>query len=276
MLLTELAYSHPAVWLALLGVTGLLIGSFLNVVIWRLPKMLAEKWREEARQTLDIPHIPGKIYNLCWPPSACCACQQPILRRDLVPVLSWCLLRGKSRCCQQSISLRYPLVELTCGLLFVLAGLLWPPGINLAAGLLFIAFLLALAVIDAQTMLLPDVLTLPLIWIGLVVNFDGAFVPLQSAVIGAICGYLSFALLAFIFSQLTGKAALGGGDAKLLAALGAWLGWEILPELVTFAAVGGLVGAGAMHLFYRQKLNQPVAFGPWLILSGGYFLYLAA
>jgi general secretion pathway protein O len=273
-MLMAFAYTWPAAWCAMLGILGLLIGSFLNVVIWRLPKMLTEQWRDEARQTLDLPHPPRKTYNLCWPPSACSTCQQPIFRRDLLPVLSWCWLRGESRCCKRAISLRYPLVESACGFLFVVAGLLWPPGLQLAASLVFICILLTLAVIDAQTMLLPDVLTLPLIWLGLLVNFAGCYVPLPSALIGAISGYLALALLSLIFTRLTGKAGLGGGDAKLLAALGAWLGWEVLPQLVTVAAVGGLLGALIMHRLRRHPLNQPVAFGPWLILSAGYFLFL--
>ncbi|RPH30128.1 prepilin peptidase [Buttiauxella warmboldiae] len=274
MMLNELAYGYPALWYALLGTAGLLIGSFLNVVAWRLPVMLNEKWQDEARLTLNMPSPARQTYNLCWPPSACCSCQRPLMRRDLLPIVSWCLSGGKSRCCQQAISLRYPLVESICGALFVLAGLLWPPGMQLAAGLLLISALLTLAVIDATTLLLPDVLTLPLLWIGLLVNLNGCFVPLQDAVAGALCGYLSFALLSAIFTQLSGKAALGGGDAKLLAALGAWLGWEVLPQLVMVAGTGGLLGAGILHLLGRQKVNQPLAFGPWLTLSAGYFLTL--
>ncbi|WP_413498977.1 prepilin peptidase [Buttiauxella gaviniae] len=276
MMLLELASFYPITWGAMLGVLGLLIGSFLNVVAWRLPKMLADQWQDEALLALNIPAPSRPNYNLCWPLSACCSCQHPILRRDLLPVVSWCLLRGKSRCCQQRISVRYPLVELTCAVLFIFAGVLWQPGIQLAVSLFFISVLLTLAVIDARTMLLPDVLTLPLTWCGLLVNFNGCFVTLQDAVAGAICGYLAFALLSVTFTKLTGRAALGGGDAKLLAAIGAWLGWEVLPQLVMIAAITGLLAAVMMHLLKRQKLNQPVAFGPWLILSAGYFLYLTA
>lgn len=257
----------------MLGTLGLLIGSFLNVVIYRLPQILIAQWQDEAYQTLNRPPPARITYNLCWPRSACASCQQPLLRRDLVPVLSWCWLRGNSRCCQQPIPLQYPLVELACGLLFVIAATIWPPGLTLAAGLVFLCLLLTLAVIDAQTLLLPDVLTLPLIWIGLGVNIGNVYVALPDAVMGAATGYLSFTLLAVMFKLLTGKEALGGGDAKLLAAFGAWFGWAILPQLVTMAACGGLLGATGLRLFHRKALNQPIAFGPWLILAGGYFLF---
>lgn len=276
MTLVDMAYAFPVGWVVMLGILGLLVGSFLNVVICRLPAILMAHWRDEACQTLNMPQPVRATYNLCWPHSACASCQRPLLRRDLVPVFSWCLLRGKSRCCSQPISRRYPLVELACGILFASAGMLWPPGVRLAASLVLLSLLLTLAVIDARTLLLPDVLTIPLIWIGLLVNIDGIFVSLPDAVCGAAIGYLIFSGLALMFRYLTGKEGLGGGDAKLLAAFGAWLGWASLPQLVMIAAIGGLIAAIGMRLFCRRSLTQPIPFGPWLIIAGGASIFMSS
>lgn len=273
MTLVDMAYAFPVGWVVMLGILGLLVGSFLNVVICRLPAILMARWENEACQILNRPQPVRATYNLCWPPSACASCQRPLLRRDLVPVFSWCLLRGKSRCCSQPISRHYPLVELACGILFASAGMLWLPGVRLAASLVLLSMLLTLAVIDARTLLLPDVLTIPLIWIGLLVNIDGSFVSLPDAVCGAATGYLIFSGLALLFRYLTGKEGLGGGDAKLLAAFGAWLGWASLPQLVMIAASGGFFATLLLRLFRGQATHQPVAFGPWLILAGGLLLF---
>lgn len=271
---TEVAYVFPTTWCFMLGILGLVMGSFLNVVICRLPQILMARWHDEACLTLNLPQPSRPIWNLCWPRSACGSCHRPLLRRDLLPLLSWCLLRGKSRCCQRPISTVYPLVELSCGVLFFIAARIWPPGLPLVASLFFICLLLPLAIIDAQTLLLPDILTLPLIWLGLLVNIDACYVPLSDAVYGAVAGYLSLTLLSVTFKYLTGKEALGGGDAKLLAAFGAWFGWSVLPSLLTMAACSGLLITVIVRLSRRQALNQPMAFGPWLILAGGPFLFL--
>ena len=209
-LLPEFAAQYPSIWGGFLFLSGLAFGSFFNVVIHRLPLMM-----ERAEGV-----------NLCLPASFCPQCRQPIAWRDNIPLLSFLFLKGRSRCCGEPISPRYPLMELATGALFMLVGYLIPPGIPLLGGLIFVSVLLILAAIDAQTQLLPDRLTLPLLWAGLLFNLSDTFAPLAEAVIGAMVGYLSLWSVYWVFRLLTGKEALGYGDFKLLAALGAWLGWQ--------------------------------------------------
>lgn len=179
------------------------------------------------------------------------------------------MAQGRARCCGQPISRRYPLMELTTGALFVLAEYLMAPGMPLLGGLIFVSVLLILAAIDAQTQLLPDRLTLPLLWAGLLFNLSDTFAPLAEAVIGAMVGYLSLWSVYWVFRLLTGKEALGYGDFKLLAALGAWLGWQPLPQTLLLASASGLVWTLLQRLVTRRSLEQPLAFGPWLALAGG-------
>ncbi|MFP1738615.1 prepilin peptidase [Lonsdalea quercina] len=277
MELAAFAGSFPLVWLAALVLLGLIVGSFLNVVIHRLPEMLARRWRQEACRTLEMDEPePGKRYDLCWPPSSCPRCRQPLRLRDNVPLLSWLWLRGRSHCCRQPISGRYPLTELMGGLLFLMAGLLWPPGEALLGALVLFSVLLTLAMVDIHTRLLPDVLTLPLLWAGLLFNVDGAFVPLTQAVVGAIAGYLSLWLVYWAFRWFSGKEALGYGDFKLLAALGAWLGWASLPNVVLIASLAGLALTLLWRLIRGGSLQASLAFGPWLALAGAIGLVLNA
>ncbi len=240
-LLPEFAAQYPSIWGGFLFLSGLAFGSFFNVVIHRLPLMM-----ERAEGV-----------NLCLPASFCPQCRQPIAWRDNIPLLSFLFLKGRSRCCGEPISPRYPLMELATGALFMLVGYLIPPGIPLLGGLIFVSVLLILAAIDAQTQLLPDRLTLPLLWAGLLFNLSDTFAPLAEAVIGAMVGYLSLWSVYWVFRLLTGKEALGYGDFKLLAALGAWLGWQPLPQTLL------------QRLVTRRSLEQPLAFGPWLALAGG-------
>lgn len=265
---------YPFLWLGALWVLGLTIGSFLNVVIYRLPIMLDAQWRLEAQlaQGEQTP-VPAERFDLWWPRSQCPHCCQPIAARDNVPLLGWLVLRGRSRCCRQPISWRYPVVEMATGVLFAACGVLWPPGTALLGVMALLAFLIVLAAIDAQTQLLPDALTLPLLWLGLLCNLSDSIVPLESAVIGAMAGYLSLWSLYWLFRILTGKEALGRGDFKLLAALGAWLGWQALPNLVLVAALSGLVATGLWRWRRGGDFEQPLAFGPWLALGGGVMLF---
>ncbi|MEE3664679.1 A24 family peptidase [Brenneria sp. g21c3] len=264
--LTTLAERTPQGWLGLLALSGLMAGSFLNVVIFRLPIMLARRWRDEARMRPAFGDEP--VFNLCRPSSGCPRCGRPIAIKDNLPVVSWLWLRGRSRCCRQPISRQYPLVELVTMLAYLSAGMLWPPGAALWGALILWSFLLALAAIDINTRLLPDGLTLPLLWLGLLFNLFATFTPLDDAVIGAIVGYLSLWLLYWLFRLLSGKDALGYGDFKLLAALGGWLGWRALPELVLIAALSGLVVTLLWRAFRHESLAQSLAFGPWLALGG--------
>nr|WP_113865040.1 A24 family peptidase [Brenneria salicis]NMN91008.1 general secretion pathway protein O [Brenneria salicis ATCC 15712 = DSM 30166]RBP66502.1 type 4 prepilin peptidase 1 [Brenneria salicis ATCC 15712 = DSM 30166]RLM32046.1 prepilin peptidase [Brenneria salicis ATCC 15712 = DSM 30166] len=264
------AERFPAGWLAALALAGLMVGSFLNVVIYRLPIMLERRWHWDACAQLGLPlPVDEPHYNLWWPPSGCPHCQHAIAIKDNIPIVSWLWLRGRSRCCQRPISTQYPLIEVLTMLFFMSAGLLWPPGMALWGALILLSFLLVLTVIDMKTWLLPDALTLPLLWLGLMFNLSGTFVSLDDAVIGAIAGYLSLWLLYWGFILLTGKDALGYGDFKLLAALGGWLGWRALPNLMLIAALSGLIATLAWRWVRRKKTDQPLAFGPWLAVGGG-------
>ncbi|UJR55223.1 prepilin peptidase [Dickeya zeae] len=273
--LVAFANTSPRIWLGMLLVLGLVIGSFLNVVIHRLPVMLERRWQQEARFHLGLPvGAPPSRYDLCWPPSSCPHCHQHLRVRDNIPVLSWLWLHGRAHCCGGEVSWRYPLIELLSGGAFLLAGLLWQPGLALLGALLCISMLLTLAVIDARTQLLPDVMTLPLLWCGLLFNLADTFVPLEQAVIGAMAGYLSLWLIYWGFRLLSGREALGYGDFKLLAALGAWLGWQALPNLVLIASLTGLVATLLWRRIRRINMQQPLAFGPWLAVSGAIGLVL--
>ncbi|WP_233982406.1 prepilin peptidase [Pectobacterium versatile] len=267
--LREFAQLFPAWWFGSLGVLGLIVGSFLNVVIYRLPIMLERRWRQDIELETGVGDSDRDTrYNLWWPPSSCPHCQQAIAVKDNIPLFSWLWLRGRSRCCHQSVSVQYPLVEVITMLAFLAAGLLWLPGMALWGALILLSFLLVLTVIDIKTLLLPDVLTLSLLWMGLLFNLSGTFVSLNDAVVGAMAGYLSLWLLYWAFKYATGKEALGYGDFKLLAALGAWLGWQALPNLVLVAALSGLVVTLVWRGLRKEDTAKPLAFGPWLAMGG--------
>jgi leader peptidase (prepilin peptidase)/N-methyltransferase len=270
--LTALLAAPPAVLAALAGCFGLLTGSFLNVVIHRLPRMLEAGWRAEvdaelcAREGREAPP-PGPAFNLVVPRSRCPACAAPIRAHQNIPVLSWLLLRGRCAACRAPIPLRYPLVELATGVLFAAVALRFGAAPAGAAALLLTAWLLAASLIDLDTFYLPDQLTLPLLWLGLLFNLAGGFAPLPEAVIGACAGYLSLWSVYWAFRLATGREGMGHGDFKLLGALGAWLGWHKLLAIVLLSSVGGLLAfVGAMALG-RQARNQPMPFGPYLALG---------
>jgi leader peptidase (prepilin peptidase)/N-methyltransferase len=254
---------------------GLLVGSFLNVVIHRVPVMLERTWRRECL-ALDGKEPPAEApYNLVVPRSACPSCKAPIGALQNIPVISWLVLKGRCRSCKAPISARYPAVELLTGLLSAAVALKFGFSWATAAALVLTWFLVALAFIDIDTQLLPDNLTLPLLWLGLLLALvlpavDGARLPvdLRSAVIGAIVGYLSLWSVYQLFRLLTGKEGMGFGDFKLLAALGAWLGWQmLLPIVLGAAGVGAVVGITAIVLKARGK-GVPMAFGPYLAAAG--------
>lgn len=238
----------------LLTLLALCVGSLLNVVVYRLPRIL----QQEKSDT----------YSLWLPRSHCPHCRTPIGWRDNIPLLSWLLLRGRCRHCRTPISRRYPLTELGALLLALIAALCIPPGLALAAALALGWMLLALALIDYDHQLLPDGLTLPLLWLGLLFQLVGGTVTLTDAVIGATTGYLCLWLLYWAFRLVTGREALGYGDFKLLAALGAWLGWTALPSLLLAAALAGIVITLAARLAQRRPLDAPLPFGPLLALAG--------
>lgn len=255
---------------------GLLIGSFLNVVIYRIPRMMQRESdnyvaHESGR---ELPHTDR--FNLMVPRSSCPHCGHQITALENIPVISWLVLRGKCRACKAPISPRYPLVELATGLLS--GALVWTFGsgwIGLAT-LLFGYLLLAMTFIDFDTQLLPDDLTYPLLWAGLLVNLNGTFVPLRDAVIGAAAGYLALWSIYWLFKLATGKEGMGYGDFKLLAALGAWLGWTMLPTIILLSSVVGAVVGISLIVFARHGRDKPIPFGPYLAAAGLIALFYGA
>lgn len=247
---------------------GLLIGSFLNVVIHRIPKMMQrESDNYVAHESgKELPHTDR--YNLMVPRSSCPHCGHQITALENIPVVSWLALGGKCRSCKAPISARYPTVELVTGLISGL--LVWTFGSGwVGLGTLLFAYLLiAMTCIDYDTKLLPDDLTYPLLWAGLLININGTFVPLQDAVIGAAAGYLVLWAVYWLFKLVTGKEGMGYGDFKLLAALGAWLGWAMLPTIILLSSVvGALVGIGLI-VFAKRGRDNPIPFGPYLAAAG--------
>ncbi|WP_304503108.1 A24 family peptidase [Alcanivorax sp. DP30] len=267
--LLNLLEASPTFLVGLAVVLGLLVGSFLNVVIYRLPEMMQREWRAEAREILELPEEEEQpVFNLVTPRSRCPKCGHAIAWYENVPVVSWLALGGKCKECLTPISKRYPLIEITSG---VLAGLCaWHFGYG--GWLLFTLFaswlLLAAAMIDADTTLLPDSMTLLLLWAGLLAALLGVSpVSLQDAVIGAMAGYLSLWSVYWLFKLMTGKEGMGFGDFKLLAALGAFVGWQYLPLIILLSSVVGLVFAVAGMLFGGEKRTQ-IPFGPYLATAG--------
>lgn len=274
--MTELASHFP--WLVPIGaaVLGLLIGSFINVVVWRLPIMMEIAWRLETQAASDSGiEIPAGIdtakFNLWWPRSACPHCNTPITALQNIPVVSYLLLRGRCGSCQQGIARRYPIVEAVVGLFSAVVA--WRFGFTwqCLAALFMTWTLIAASLIDIDHYLLPDSLTLPLLWAGLLLSAVApqiAFADLHASVIGAAAGYLSLWSVARLFALVTGKEGMGNGDFKLLAALGAWLGWQLLPLIITLsAAVGAVAGIAAIALLQRSR-QQPIPFGPYLAAAG--------
>jgi len=261
---------QPAVFPWAAFVLGLCAGSFLNVVIHRLPKMLERGWRAECAELTGQPLPPEDAYNLVVPRSGCPKCGYRIRAWQNIPVVSWLVLRGKCAGCGTKIGLKYPLVELLAGIGAAYAA--WRFGASAAAlgATLFVWFTIALAFIDQETGLLPDDLTLPLVWLGLLVNLYGAFVPLADAVIGAVSGYLALWLIYQGYKLLTGKEGMGYGDFKMNAAVGAFLGWKILPLVILLSSLVGLV-FGALQMFAargRWDAGFRFHFGPYLAIAG--------
>jgi leader peptidase (prepilin peptidase)/N-methyltransferase len=267
--------AQPAVlpWLA--GLFGLFIGSFLTVVIHRLPKMLEREWRAECAALAGsaLPEEPP--FNLAVPRSRCPGCGHVIAPHENIPLLSWALLRGKCSGCGARISAKYPLVELLAGLAAGYAA--WRFGASLAAlgAALFVWFSIALAFIDQETGLLPDDLTLPLVWIGLLLNWQHAFVSLPEALLGAVAGYLSLWAVYWAFKLATGKEGMGYGDFKMNAAVGAFLGWKMLPLVILLSSFVGVIFGGLQMALARGRWEAGFRFhfGPYIAIAGIVALY---
>ncbi|TDJ63074.1 MAG: prepilin peptidase [Proteobacteria bacterium] len=265
--------SNPVAALVTSGALALVIGSFLNVVIHRLPVMLERTWLRQCQEMSGAETSAAdaeETYNLITPRSRCPHCNHNITALQNIPVISFLWLKGKCVACGHPISWRYPIVELLTAILSMVV--IWHLGITFAGGaaLLFTWMLIALAVIDFDHQILPDNLTLPLIWIGLLVNLypNPAFAPLTSAVIGAVAGYLSLWSVFHIFKLITGKEGMGYGDFKLFAAFGAWLGWQNLPLIVLLASLVGAIVGGALILVLGRDRQLPIPFGPFLCAAG--------
>ena len=247
-----------------------MVGSFLNVVIHRLPQMMEREWRAQCADLDNAQPATATTapYNLVVPRSACPQCGRHISALENIPILSYLWLRGKCKGCGTHISLRYPLVETLCGVLSAYAA--WHFGFGVAAcgALLFIWALLALTFIDFDTQLLPDSITLPLLWLGLTFNLFSTYTDLHTAVIGAIGGYLVLWLVYWSFKLTTGKEGIGFGDFKLLAALGAWLGWQLLPLIILVSSVVGAIAGITLIIVARHGRNIPIPFGPYLAGGG--------
>ncbi len=264
----ELLAASPAAWAGVALLIGLIVGSFLNVVIHRLPRMMEREWQAQCAELRGEEPAADTAYNLVVPGSSCPACGHGIRWFENIPIMSWLALRGRCSACGTAISPRYPLVEIATGLITLAVA--WQFGFAWQAGAAFVLVwaLIALAVIDYDTQYLPDAITLPLLWLGLLVNVSGLFAPLADAVIGAVAGYLSLWLVYHGFRLLTGKEGMGFGDFKLLAALGAWFGWTLLPLIILLSSlIGALIGV-AMIVLAGHERARPIPFGPYLALAG--------
>jgi leader peptidase (prepilin peptidase)/N-methyltransferase len=251
-----------------LTVLGLVVGSFLNVIIFRLPKMMEAQWqRDYSDFSGEVPEASEKL-SLAFPGSRCPHCNAEIKPTQNVPLLSYLILRGKCAACKAPISVRYPVVEALTALLWVLYGLKFGVSNALAGAMLLTAILIVLTAIDLDHQLLPDSMTLPLLWIGLLLNIDNTFVSLESAVLGAVFGYLCLWAVFWLFKIVTGKEGMGHGDFKLLAALGAWFGLAALPSIVLLSSVVGAVLGVALIITGKQDPETPMPFGPFLAGAG--------
>ncbi len=269
MTLVSYFYAHPDAHIVVAALFGLVVGSFLNVVIHRLPIMLAARWEQEvAEASGKADGAKPEVFNLAHPRSACPHCGHMIRAWENVPVLSYLALRGKCSNCSKPISKRYPAVELLAA---ALAGLVaWRFGFGVQAlALVVLAWaLIALSFIDVDHQILPDVIVLPLLWIGLLLNTQNVFAPLPDAVYGAVGGYLSLWLVFHAFKLLTGKEGMGYGDFKLFALFGAWLGWQLLPLIILLASLVGAVVGLVLILGLGRDRRQPIPFGPYLCAAG--------
>lgn len=270
MELLNLLAQHPPLLIATVFVLGLMLGSFLNVVAYRLPVMMERDWKQQCLEYLhpDQHKVTTERFNLIVPRSRCPACGHAITALENIPVLSYLFLRGKCSACGTHISARYPIVEFVTALLSAVVawklGFGWP----LAAALAFTWALIALTLIDFDHKLLPDSITLPLLWLGLLLSLNTVFVDMRASIIGAAAGYLSLWSVYQVFRLVTGKEGMGFGDFKLLAAIGAWLGWQALPVTILLSSlVGAIVGIGLIIIRGRDR-NIPIPFGPYIAAAG--------
>ncbi len=273
----ELFSSSPLIFVALVFFLSLLIGSFLNVVIYRLPIMMEREWRaqcEELAET-EATDIPAGRFDLVFPRSRCTSCDAQITAMQNVPIVSYLILRGKCASCGSSISKRYPIVETLSAILTAIVAWRFGFGWESAAAVLLTWTLIAISVIDIDHQIIPDSISLPFVWIGLMLSLfhpmqgsEVLFIDSETAVVGALAGYLSLWTVYQLFRLMTGKEGMGYGDFKLLAVLGAWLGWQMLPLIILLSAIVGAVVGISMIVFRRADRSTPIPFGPYLAAAG--------
>lgn len=260
--------ASPEFFITICTILGIIIGSFLNVVIYRLPKMMELAWHQQCAELKGEPAKLLPVFNLVTPRSKCPQCGHRITVLENIPIFSFLFLKGQCSQCHTPISLRYPLVELLTGLLSGFSAWYYGFGLMSMIALFFIWAMVVLTFIDFDTQLLPDVITLPLLWIGLLINLNKGIIDIQSAVVGAMIGYLALWVVYWIFKLATGKEGMGYGDFKLLAAIGAWFGWQMLPLVILASSlVGGLVGIFLIY-FRKQHSGLAIPFGPYLAVGG--------
>lgn len=267
--MNPLLNEQPWLFVGLSVVLGLIVGSFLNVLVWRLPKMLEREWRAQAQEVLGLPADPaGPAYNLVRPHSCCPRCNHPIRAWENIPLLSYLLLKGRCAHCREPISARYPITELAGAL--VSAAVAWHFGFGWQAGAVMLLSwgLLAMSLIDVDHQLLPDALVLPLLWLGLILNSVGVLATLPDALWGAVIGYMSLWTVFWLFKMITGKDGMGYGDFKLLALLGAWGGWQILPMTLLMSSLLGVLAGLILLRLRKPQASAPMPFGPCLAIAG--------
>lgn len=270
MAILQYLQDYPFLFITCMGFLGLLVGSFLNVVILRLPKMMQNEWRQDCCELLNIENTKEQTapFNLLVPRSHCPSCEHEISALENIPILSYIVLSGKCKHCKNPIPIRYPLIEASCCLLTIFIAWHYGYGLQAFGAMILTWSLLCLSVIDIDHKLLPDDITLPMMWLGILVNLFGVFTDLQSSLIGAMAGYGVLWIVYMAFKILTGKEGMGYGDFKLLAMLGAWLGWQHLPAVIFLSSIcGAVVGVGLIVL-RRHDRSNPIPFGPYLAMAG--------
>ncbi|TXL00129.1 prepilin peptidase [Methylococcaceae bacterium HT1] len=262
--------NSPVLLCPLVGIIGLMIGSFLNVVIYRLPIMMQRGWKQECQEFLKLPasEPAAETFNLALPHSHCPACNTEIMWYQNIPVLSYLLLQGKCANCQTRISLRYPFVEALTGILSIVVAYQLGGEIETLFALLLTWTLIALSGIDFDHQLLPDNIVLPMLWLGLFLSLFNIFTDPVSSIIGAVAGYLFLWVIYQLFKLLTGKEGMGYGDFKLLALFGAWLGWQYLPLIILLSSLVGAIIGTSLIIFVQRDKNIPIPFGPYLAIAG--------
>ncbi len=270
--MTEI-FAQPAIFYPLTFILGLLVGSFLNVVIFRLPARMEQELKDACDEQAgrEVEYRPNKWFGLAYlmfPPSSCMSCGHRIRAWENIPVVSWLLQEGKCAACGTKLSIQYPVVEFLSGLFALIVVWHFGFGWQALAALILTWALLAMSVIDIRLQILPDVLILPLVWLGLLLNLQGMFTDIQSAIYGAVAGYLSLWLLFHLFLLVTGKEGMGYGDFKLFALFGAWLGWQFLPQILLLSAVVGAISGLGMILLLGRDKAVPIPFGPYLAAAG--------